>query len=199
MTAPASTNDAIELEGALMVLRANSAEADRSAALPAENLAALRAAGAMRWSLPRGLGGDELSSAQKVDLWSAMGAADLCTVWIFANYDSHIWDLGSHGDEPFAGAWEILRSETAFCGTVAPVPGSLVEADEVVIDGRFPFATGWKQAGWMRANIVLPDPGSKDGSAFQVRMVHFPLDRPEVRVEETWDATGLRASQTDTV
>ena len=51
---------------------------------------------------------------------------------MFANYDSHVWDLSSHGDEPFAGAWEILRSETAFCGTVAPVPGSLVEANEVL-------------------------------------------------------------------
>lgn len=168
-----------------------------------ESIAALQAAGAMRWSLPRALGGDELSSAEKVELWSAMGAADLCTVWIFANYDSHVWDLGSHGDEPFAGAWDILRDEIAFCGTVAPVPGSLVEGEDVVITGRFPFATGWKQAGWMRSNILLPGPSPEsaagDASKFHVRMVHFPLDRPQVRIEETWDAVGLRASQTDTV
>ena len=191
------------LEPALGVLRANSEQADRTASLPAENIDALRAAGAMRWSLPRALGGDELSSVEKVDLWAAMGAADLCTVWIFANYDSHISDLGSHANEPFPGAFAILRDETPFIGTVAPVPGSTIDGDDVVINGRFPFATGWKQAGWMRSNILLPGPAPEtpagSESKFHVRMVHFPLDRPEVRVEETWDAVGLRASQTDTV
>ena len=188
---------------ALEILRTSSEAADRSASLPPENIEALRSAGAMRWSLPHALGGDELSSVEKVDLWAKLGAADLCTVWIFANYDSHTWDLGSHANEPFPGAFDILRSETVFCGTVAPVPGSLIQGDELVINGRFPFATGWKEAGWMRSNVLLPGPAPEarpgSESKFHVRMVHFPLDRPEVRVEETWDAVGLRASQTDTV
>lgn len=202
-SATPATTAAERLAPALEVLRANSEQADRSASLPAENIQALRAAGAMRWSLPRALGGDELSSVEKVDLWSKMGAADLCTVWIFANYDSQLWDLGSRAREPFPGAFDILRSETPFCGTVAPVPGSMVDGEDVVIDGRFPFATGWKQAGWMRSNILLPGPAPEapEGveAKFHVRLVNFPLDRPEVRVEETWDAVGLRASQTDTV
>ena len=99
-SATPATTAAERLAPALEVLRANSEQADRSASLPAENIQALRAAGAMRWSLPRALGGDELSSVEKVDLWSKMGAADLCTVWIFANYDSQLWDLG----EPRPGA-----------------------------------------------------------------------------------------------
>ena len=203
MTVPDQSSALARLEPALGMLRKNSEVADRSASLPTENFDALRAAGAMRWSLPRALGGDELSSAEKVELWAALGAADLCTVWIFANYDSHIWDLGSHANEPFPGAFDILRDETAFCGTVAPVPGSIVDGGDVVINGRFPFATGWKQAGWMRSNILLPGPAPEAAEGadarFHVRMVHFPLDRPEVHVEETWDALGLRASQTDTV
>lgn len=202
-TVQPALNAADRLAPALEILRANSEAADRSAALPAENIEALRAAGAMRWSLPRALGGDELSSLEKVDLWAKLGAADLCTIWIFANYDSHIWDLGSHANEPFPGAFDILHSETAFCGTVAPVPGSLIDRDEVIINGRFPFATGWKQARWMRANVLLPGPAPEapagSEAKFHVRLAHFPLDRRQVRVEETWDAVGLRASQTDTV
>ncbi|MEP7215703.1 MAG: acyl-CoA dehydrogenase family protein [Anaerolineaceae bacterium] len=197
------TNVRARLEPALEILRANSEQADRTASLPAENIQALCAAGAMRWSLPLALGGDELSSVEKVDLWSAMGAADLCTIWIFANYDSQLWELGSRAHEPFPGAFDLLRGETAFCGTVAPVLGSVIDGDAVVINGRFPFATGWKQAGWMRSNILLPGPAPEapvgDESKVHLRMVNFPLDRPEVRVEETWDAVGLRASQTDTV
>ncbi|MEP6870403.1 MAG: acyl-CoA dehydrogenase family protein [Anaerolineaceae bacterium] len=203
MTTQDSTAARARLEPALDLLRANSEQADRSASLPAENIQALRRAGALRWSLPRALGGDELSSVEKVDLWSAMGAADLCTVWIFANYDSQLWDLSTRANEPFPDAFALLRSEIAFCGTVGPVPGSLVDGDHLVINGRFPFATGWKQAGWMRSNVLLPGPAPEapagSESKFHVRLVNFPLDRPEVSVEETWDAVGLRASQTDTV
>ena len=112
------TNARARLEPALATLRANSEEADRSASLPAENIQALRAAGAMRWSLPRALGGDELSSVEKVDLWSAMGAADLCTVWIFANYDSQLWDVSSRANELFPDAFALLRSETAFLSLI---------------------------------------------------------------------------------
>jgi alkylation response protein AidB-like acyl-CoA dehydrogenase len=54
----------------------------------------------------------------------------------------------------------------------------------------------------MRSIVLLPGPDPEGGdpaAKFHARLVHFPLDRPEVNVERTWDAAGLRASQTDTV
>ncbi|MBI2766621.1 MAG: hypothetical protein HYX53_12025 [Chloroflexi bacterium] len=190
------------LQPALALLRANAAEADRSGTLPRENVAALRAAGAFRWSLSKALGGDELGATEKVDLAAALGRADLCTFWIFGNYDSHTWDLSGHNAEPWPGAHALLAAETAFCGTVAPIPGSVADGDELVINGRFGFITGWRDATWMRANVLLPGPAPEapadSTSRFHLRVAHIPLDRPEVTIEKTWDAVGLRASQTDT-
>lgn len=190
------------LEPALQTLRAGAADADRSSVFPTESMAALRKSGYMRFSLGKHLGGEQLSTVDRIDAHVAIGKADLSAIWIVGNYDSHTWDLSGHVTEPFPGANDLLRAETAFCGTVAPVPGSLVEGAEIVMNGRFAFATGWKHATWMRSNILLPGPSPetpRSESKFHVRLMHFPLDRPEVRVETTWDADGLRATHTDTV
>lgn len=190
------------LAPALEVIRANAIEGDRNGAFVPNGMEALKATGFLRFSLGKHLGGDELSTVQRIEAHLAIGRADLSAIWMLGNYDSHTWDLSGHAREPFPGANDLLRAETAFAGTVAPVPGSVVEGNEIVLTGRFAFATGWRFASWMRCNVLLagPDPaipGSE--SKFHVRLVHFPLDRPEVRVEPTWDADGLRATHTDTV
>ncbi len=190
------------LQPSLEILRAGAVEADREACFPAESMAAIRDTGYMRFSLGKHLGGEQLSTLERIDAHLAIGKADLSAIWIIGNYDSHTWDLSGHAAEPFPGANGLLRAGTAFCGTVAPVPGSVVDANEIILNGRFPFATGWKHATWMRSNVLLPGPAPESPgseSKFHVRLMHFPLDRAEVHVEPTWDADGLRATHTDTV
>lgn len=195
--------DALErLQPALAVLRAHSEEADRTGELPRAAMDAMFAAGGLRWSLPRSLGGDECTWTEKVAIAEAVGRADLCTGWIFWNYDSHAWDLAGRTLEPFPGAFDLLKAETPFCGTVAAVQGSSYDGADVLVSGRFNFMTGWRDARWMRSNVVLPgpDPLQPGSSArFHLRLVHLPLDAPGIRVERTWDALGLRGSLTDTL
>jgi alkylation response protein AidB-like acyl-CoA dehydrogenase len=196
------TDIVYRLSPALEIVRANAIEGDRTGAFVSEGMDALKATGFLRFSLGTHLGGDELSTVERVEAHVAIGRADLSAIWMLGNYDSHTWDLSGHAEEPFPGANELLRAETAFAGTVAPVPGSIVDGKEIVVNGRFAFSTGWRFASWMRCNVLLagPDPATPGSeSKFHVRLVHFPLDRPEVRVEPTWDADGLRATHTDTV
>lgn len=202
-TRPATVLD--RLGPALRLIRANAAEADRTGVFAAENIDALREAGAFRWSCARSLGGDEISAVDRVAATEALGAADLTTIWIFANYDSHVWSLsGRLLADVSSVAESVLRNEEACCGTAAPIPGSVLEGDEIVVNGRFNFTTGWRQAKWLRAMVGVPGPAPEappaaDPPRFHARHVMVPLDRPEVRVQHTWDAVGLRASQTDTI
>ena len=193
------------LAPALDLLRANAEAADRAGDLPAGNIEALRKAGAFAWSRARSLKGDELLAAEKAAAWEAIGAADLSTAWIFSNYDSFIWEL-SFGScfDPFPELERVLLEEEPVCGTVAMVPGSVIDGGVIVVSGRFPFATGSSLARWMRSNVVVPGPAPElppadPASRSHVRSVMIDLARPEVRTERTWDGMGLRATQTDTV
>jgi alkylation response protein AidB-like acyl-CoA dehydrogenase len=193
------------LAPALDVLRANAAEADRTGDLPVENIEALRAAGAFAWSRARELGGDQLPNADKVRLWEAIGGADLATAWVWINYDWWVWDLsGSRRITPWPGLEACLREEHAMCGTSAPVPGTRIEGDEIVVKGSFPFATGCAHARWVRSIVVVPgyapETGPREGDRdTHIRSVVIPLDHPGVGIERTWNSMGLRATHTDTV
>lgn len=193
------------LAPALELLRANAEVADRSGELPAENIEALRKAGAFAWSRARAFQGDELGALARTEAFEAMGAADLSTAWIFSNYDSFVWELSfASGFDPFPELERALLCEEAVCGTVAMVAGSAIDGDEIVVNGRFPFATGSTLARWLRANVVVPGPApelpaSEPAARSHVRAVMVDLSMAGVRVERTWDGMGLRASQTDTV
>ncbi|MGI8925316.1 MAG: acyl-CoA dehydrogenase family protein [Tepidiformaceae bacterium] len=193
------------LAPALEVVRANAVEADRSGVFPPENMDALRAAGAFAWSRAKKLDGDELSAVGKLAAFEATAAADLTTAWIFANYDSHVWELSARLlVDGFPETESVLRGEEACCGTAAPLTGSVLEGDDIIVNGRFNFTTGWRQARWLRGMVAVPGPAPElppppEPPRFHLRVVMVPLDRPEVRPEETWDSVGLRATQTDTI
>ncbi len=205
MTAEPTSPTLARLAPALELLRANAAEADRIGVFPAENMEALRKAGAFEWSRTRRLGGQELGAVERLAAIAALAEADLATIWIFANYDSHTWDLSSRLlADGFPEAEAVLREGHACCGTAAPLPGSFIEGGKIVVNGRFNFTTGWKMAQWLRGMVVVPGPAPEFPAAaeppkFHARVVMIPMDRPEVQPEETWDATGLRATQTDTI
>jgi alkylation response protein AidB-like acyl-CoA dehydrogenase len=193
------------LAPALDLIRANATQADRTGQLPRENIDALRAAGAFAWSRACELGGDQLSNAVKVRLWEAIGGADLATAWVWINYDWWVWELsGSRRLNPWPDLERCLREEHAMCGTSAPVPGTRIEGDEIVVNGSFPFATGCAFATWVRPIVVVPghapEVGPREGDRdSHIRSVILSLDHPGVRVERTWDSMGLRATHTDTV
>ncbi|MBI5948993.1 MAG: acyl-CoA dehydrogenase family protein [Chloroflexi bacterium] len=205
MTETTTSPTLARLAPALELLRANTAEADRTGIFPPENMEALRKAGAFEWSLAKRLGGQELGAVERMGAIEALGAADLATIWIFANYDSQTWDLSCRLlADGFPEAETVLREGQACSGTAAPLPGSFLEGEEIVVNGRFQFTTGWKMARWLRGMVLVPGPSPElpapaEPPKFHARVVMIPMGRPEVQPEETWDATGLRATQTDTI
>jgi alkylation response protein AidB-like acyl-CoA dehydrogenase len=105
---------------------------------------------------------------------------------------------------PWPDLERCLSEEHAMCGTSAPIAGTRIEGDDIVVNGSFPFATGCAFASWARCIVVVPghapEIGPREGDRdTHIRSVVIPLDHPGVHIDRTWDSMGLRATHTDTV
>jgi alkylation response protein AidB-like acyl-CoA dehydrogenase len=82
------------------------------------------------------------------------------------------------------------------CGSFAPLGRATITDDGVVVNGRWPYASGCTVADYFCGACIVDDtitsgPADAGGSPV-VRQVVVP--RAEYRIEETWDAAGLTAT-----
>jgi alkylation response protein AidB-like acyl-CoA dehydrogenase len=177
---------------------------DRDASFPHDSLAALQRAGLLGLTVPARLGGGAAGLGRAGDAVAAVGGACASTALVFAMQLLHqrrVADSGefapSVSDRVGRAAVErgelinALRVEPAL-GT--PARGGLPEtvarrtADGFCISGRKIYSTGAPGLArllvWARTDDATPLVGS-----FLV-----PARAPGVRIEESWDHLGLRAS-----
>ena len=97
--------------------------------------------------------------------------------------------------EPEA-AREVYRPERNVSGGVfAPKGKAVPDGDELVVSGRWPFASGIDHCDWVMGGCLVMDgeaPRMLEGERPDIRLVLFPA--AEVEVIDTWHVSGLRGT-----
>jgi indole-3-acetate monooxygenase len=176
------------------MIREECAVVDRTRAIPATVVEALRDAGVFRLLVPRAIGGAEtepLTFLRVVEEVSyADGSAGWCTM-IGGGYGIF------GGMLPAEGAHEIFGDPaTISAGNFRPDKG-VAEGLEggYRVSGCWELASGSSHACWYIAGAVLVHDGAPlMGTDAQPLMREFFIPASEARVIDTWESTGLRGT-----
>jgi alkylation response protein AidB-like acyl-CoA dehydrogenase len=161
-------------------------EIEAARRLPDDVAAGLRATGVYRSWLPRELGGAEAEPASVIGAVRSLAAADASVGWCAAI------GLASNlvaGYLPRAGAEEAYVAGTEVAGGSLMPGGRAVRRPdgELVVDGRWPFASGAHHCDWLAGVTVVDGEGGTD--ACLVLMA-----RRDVELVDTWQVAGLKGT-----
>ena len=163
--------------------------------LPPETERDLHDAGLFRIVQPKRVGGSELDYVALVDCADALGQADASAAWNFANLASHHWMLGMFDRHAQDAVWSkdadaLIASSFIFAaGRATKVDGGYV------LNGHWPFSSGVESCEWnMLASVVSSDDDA-DGIEYRI----FLLNRNDYKINDTWNATGLRGTGSNDV
>ena len=177
---------------------------DRAGSFADENIAALREAGLLGVTVPRHLGGGGLGLGHAAGIVRLIAEGDPATALVLAMH------LLQHGLIHTNPAWPPALAEAV--GRAAVEDGALVNALRVEPELGTPARGGMPetiarrtQTGWRIDGRKIYSTGAPalayglvfvrtDEAAPRVGNVLVPMDVPGVRIVETWDHLGLRAS-----
>ncbi|AVV45518.1 acyl-CoA dehydrogenase family protein [Streptomyces sp. ID05-04B] len=174
-------------------IAARAAEAEAARAIPAGIVDDLREAGVFRMSLPAAWGGEQLDLLRSARVIREISQADGSVGWT-VQAASMAWFFvrslprETLEEEVFGdGADLLLRGAIAPKGRATPVAGGYR------LTGRWPLASGSFTPDWLLAGFVVEGAPPLPGGRPDMRVA---LLRPEqATFLDTWDAVGLRATQ----
>jgi len=186
----------------LDALEAQAEAADRTRSVAADVVEAIRGTDFMRMSATRSIGGVEQSMLHMGRELEAIAARCPSTAWCLWNhlcvFHLFVGSLGP-GHEDFlreivdAGEWVSFPA-----GAGSGVYGRL-DGDQAVLNGKATWATGARYAD--QCGVVFAVVGD-DGEPIRPMDLRFTVVRTDndgVKIDPTWDGSGLRASATDDV
>jgi alkylation response protein AidB-like acyl-CoA dehydrogenase len=178
------------------VAREYAQKAEDGRALPAEVVAAIADAGLWRTFVPKALGGAGLVGlVEQFEIVQALAYEDTSAAWGLLICGSTPGLIGAKMSadgraEVFAGGVVPMAGVFNPGGAAAPVDGGLL------VNGRWPFASGVGYAGWVLANALLLDesgsPRPADNGLPQITSVVVRPD--EITVVDDWHVAGLRGT-----
>jgi alkylation response protein AidB-like acyl-CoA dehydrogenase len=181
-----------EITALAPTIAARAGEAEAAGRIPADIWQTLKSVGVFRMTTPKTYGGMQLDYPAVARVLQAITRIDGSIGWVCT--------LASGG----ALFLPLLARETCekmycngpdlFCaGSSQPGGIAELEADGWRVNGRWPFASGCQDADWIAAACVLTQSGKPiQGPAGGVRLVCLPASCWQI--EETWRASGLRAT-----
>lgn len=198
---PATAADVLAaVDPQLDAVRSRAAEAGELRRLPADLAAALAATGINRLVLPVELGGLEAWVDEVMDVTEAIAAADGSTGWCAAIgagsnvFSGHLPEPGAR--RVFADVDQANATMLAPAGrlTIDAVPHGAPDQATGTLRGRWPLTSGHHHSRWAGLGAMV----ERGGQTEPMPVVAFvPL--ADLRVEDTWDSDGLRATGSDDV
>ncbi|WP_405513926.1 acyl-CoA dehydrogenase family protein [Streptomyces canus] len=177
----------------LAEIAARSAEAEAARAVPAEFITALREAGVFRMSLPKAWGGEQLDLVESARVVRELSRADGSTGWTVQAASMAWFFVRSLPRETLEKELFGNGADLMLRGAIAPKGKGTAVQGGYRLSGRWPLASGSFTPDWMLAGFVV------EGAP------PLPDGRPDIRVAlirpqqatflDTWDAVGLRATQ----
>ena len=182
------------------------AEYDASSAFPYENYRDLHEAGFTRMTVPAALGGLEVDAATYVRVLKAIAKADGSTAMTLHMHSIISGIVGALADERQRERYlgEVVRDGTLIASFASEPASSfrdvlLLGTAAERVDGGF-RVNGYKHfcsmstaAGYYVLWLALP--GASDADEGLLNLI-VPSDAPGIEVIRTWDAIGMRATET---
>ncbi|MGH9209243.1 MAG: acyl-CoA dehydrogenase family protein [Acidimicrobiales bacterium] len=171
----------------LPTVRAYAGDAERARRLAGEVVGALRPTGINRLLLPVELGGMDAPVVDTMDIVEQLATADGSTAWCA------VIGTGSNlfaGYLPPEGARRVFADRDQGNATMLAPAGTLTEHGHGHrLSGRWPFTSNCLHSEWIGLGAFHADDG---GAPPALRVVFVPA--AEVRIEDTWESSGLRAT-----
>lgn len=187
-----ATGAAVDLSALTALAAAHADEADRERRLAEPVVEAFRDAGIFRALVPSGLGGLELAPQAFLEAVRTIATGDAAAAWVVAV-------CGTGGMlaaylEPDA-AREVYGGDVITGGVFAPRGRAVPDGDDLVVSGRWPFASGSAHADRLMVGCLVgegEDVERTPAGGADVRLVLFP--REAFEIHDTWDVAGLRGT-----
>lgn len=192
-----------ELRQTLPGIRSRAGRYDQTGNWPADDLRVLANQGAMRWAVPMGQGGEDLSALELHFRYEAVAAASLSTALILTQRDSAIGLLSASANRTLADELLPALANDALFATVGiaqlttsrqggrPALRATRVEGGFRLDGIVPWSTG---ADHSRYVVV----GAVDEAGLQL-LLALPTDLPGVKVDPPMPLVGLRSTHTAAV
>ena len=176
-------------------LRERTVRTEELRRLPPETERDLHDAGLFRVVQPKRVGGSELDYVALVDCADALGQADASVAWNFANLASHHWMLGMFNPDAQDAVWSKDADSLIASSFIFPAGRARKVDGGYVLNGHWPFSSGVESCDWnMLAGVVSSD-DEADGIEYRI----FLLNRSQYKINDTWNATGLRGTGSNDV
>jgi 3-hydroxy-9,10-secoandrosta-1,3,5(10)-triene-9,17-dione monooxygenase len=175
-------------------LRDRAARTEELRRLPPETERDLHDTGLFRIVQPKRVGGSEFDYVALVDCADALGQADASVAWNFANLASHHWMLGMFDKRAQDLVWK--NPDVLIASSFIFPAGRARKVDSgYVLRGSWPFSSGVDSSEWnMLASVVSSD-DEADGIEYRI----FLLNKSDYKINDTWNATGLRGTGSNDV
>jgi len=176
------------------LVAAHRAELARTRDLPTPLAQALGEAGLTQLWLPRTLGGPELAPEDYIRVIEAVGRLDGAVGWCAAVAASGARLTGMLAPEVAAGMFGLDRG--SLCGNgnpvgvASPVPGGWR------VSGRWSYGSFIRHSAWALGVCTIreADGGLRRAADSAPTLIAAVAPTAEVRIHDTWDAGGLRAT-----
>ncbi|MEE3256033.1 MAG: acyl-CoA dehydrogenase family protein, partial [Actinomycetota bacterium] len=179
---------------------AQASNADQTRKVASEVIESLRGSDVMRMAATAELGGVESSILEMGREFEAIAARCPSTAWVLWNHLAvfHLF-VGTLGPEHHQFLQEIVELGEWVCfpaGAGSGVHGR-IEGDEAVLNGKATFGTGGRYADHCGVVFAVVD---DDGDPVRPMDLLFSIVSTSIdglKIDPTWDGSGLRASATD--
>jgi 3-hydroxy-9,10-secoandrosta-1,3,5(10)-triene-9,17-dione monooxygenase len=163
--------------------------------LPPETERDLHDAGLFRIVQPKRVGGSEFDYVALVDCADVIGQADASVAWNFANLASHHWMLGMFDKRAQDLVWNKDVNALIASSFIFPAGRARKVEGGYVLRGSWPFSSGVDSSEWnMLASVVSSD-DEADGIEYRL----FLVNRADYKINDTWNASGLRGTGSNDV
>ena len=177
------------------IARSRLASTEELRRLPPETERDLHDAGLFRIVQPKRVGGSELDYVALVDCADALGKADASVAWNFANLASHHWMLGMFDERAQDVVWDKDANALIASSFIFPAGRAKRSRADIVLSGHWPFSSGVSSCEWnMLASVVSPE-DEADGIEYRIFLLH----KNDYKINDTWNATGLRGTGSNDV
>jgi 3-hydroxy-9,10-secoandrosta-1,3,5(10)-triene-9,17-dione monooxygenase len=176
-------------------LRERASRTEELRRLPPETERDLHDTGLFRIVQPKRAGGSEFDYVALVDCADALGQADASVAWNFANLASHHWMLGMFDKRAQDLVWNKNADALIASSFIFPAGRARKVDGGYVLRGSWPFSSGVDSREWnMLASVVSSD-DEADGIEYRI----FLLNKSDYKINDTWNATGLRGTGSNDV
>jgi 3-hydroxy-9,10-secoandrosta-1,3,5(10)-triene-9,17-dione monooxygenase len=168
-------------------------QVDESGEMPDRTITELVDAGVFRMLQPKWCGGLELEPIQFYEVVRAVAGACASTGWLASVLGLHPWHLALFDEQAQREVWSD-DANTLMCSSYAPVGRLVAVKGGYELSGRWHFSSGCAHTSWaLLGGTVVAENGQ------QVDIVCALVPRADFRVENVWDAVGLRGTGSDDI